>query len=258
MHNIGTENYRMKKIIFLSIIILISTNIFSQSVESIVERVTNEICDCVGEVTDKSELKKKLKECSDDKINHIMNNSTEAENKVLLEGNNLNKVINQIEPSVLTNCKNVKQTIEKDLENEANKVSDDEGITPFPTNFTGKDLMRIEELNGEIVAFNGLVTEVHTAHNDKPYYEVKLEGGKTIWIASLVNSGYEKEGKIIRLIGYVSKVEDDKVAKKYNKTDYHILTFGIIDLDSKQMAMMPGSELQIKEWMNGTIPKGKD
>lgn len=247
----------MKKIVFLSIIILISTNVFSQSVESIVKRVSNEICDCVGEITDKSELKKKLKECSDDKINHIMNNSTKAENEVLLQGDNLKNVISQIEPYVLENCKNIKQAIQQDFKNEADKVSDDKNIIPCPTNFTGNDLEKIKNLDGEIIAFNGLVTEVHSAHNDKPYYEVKLEGGNTIWIASLVNSGYEKEGKIVRLLGYVSKVEDDEVAKKYNKTDYHILAFCVIDMDSKQMAMMPGSDIQVKEWMNGTIPKGE-
>ena len=84
-----------------------------------------------------------------------------------------------------------------------------------------------------------------------------MEGGNTIWIASLVNSGYEKEGKIIRLLGYVSKVRNDEFAVTYNKTDYHILAFCVIDMDSKQMAMMPGSNLQVKEWMNGTIPKGE-
>ena len=247
----------MRKIVFLSIIILISTNVFSQSVESIIKRVSNEICDCVGEIKDKSELKKKLKECSDDKINHIMNNSTKAENEVLLEGDNLKIVISQIESYVLTNCKKVKQAVEQDLENEVNKVSNDNSNIPCPTNFTGKDLKKIKKLNGKIIAFNGLVTEVHSAHNDKPYYQVKLEGGNTIWIASLVNSGYEKQGKIIRLLGYVSEVGKDEIAEKYNKTNYHILALCVIDMDSKQMAMMPGSELQVKEWMNGTIPKGK-
>lgn len=244
----------MKKIIFLSIILLISINTFSQSVESIVERVSNEICDCIGDIKDKSELKKKLKECSDDKINFIMNNSTKAENKVLLEGDNLKKVITQIEPYVLTNCENVRKIIKKDLDNETDKVSADENINPFPTNFTGKDLKKIKKLDGEIIAFNGLVTQVYTAHNDKPYYEVKLEGGNTIWIASLVKSGYEVKGNILRILGYVSKTENDEFAKKYNKTNYHILAFCIIDMKSKQMAMLPGSELQIKEWMNGKIP----
>jgi len=247
----------MKKILFLSTIILISTNVFSQSVESIIKRVSNEICDCVGEIKGKSKMKKKLKECSDDKINYIMNNSTKAENDILLKGGNLNNVISQIEPYVLTNCKNVKRVIEQDLEKEVNRVSNDKNSTPCPTNFTGKDLKNIQKLDGEIIAFNGLITEVHSTHKDKPYYEVKLEGGNTIWIASLVNSGYEKEGKIIRLLGYVSKVENDEVAETYNKTDYHILAFCVIDMDSKQMAMMPGSNLQVKEWMNGTIPKGE-
>jgi len=91
MHNNQTEKYYMKKILFLSIIILISTNVFSQSVESIIKRVSNEICDCVGEIQGKPKKKKKLKECSDDKINYIMNNSTKAENEILLKGDNLKK-----------------------------------------------------------------------------------------------------------------------------------------------------------------------
>jgi hypothetical protein len=247
----------MIKTVFLSLTFLISTNVFSQSVESIVERVSNEICDCVGVITDKSELRKKLKECSDEKINNIMNNSTKAENEVLLEGNNLQKVITQIEPYVILHCEDVKRIIEQDLDHEVDKVSNDKNITACPTNFTGKDLKKIKKLDGEIVAFNALVTKVYSAHNDKPYYEVKLQGGKTIWIASLVNSGYEKEGNIIRLLGYVSGVKDDEFAKKYNKTDYHILAFCVIDLESMQMAMMPGSDAQVKEWLNGQIPKSK-
>lgn len=247
----------MKKIVFLSITLIISINTFSQSVESIVKRVSNEICDCVGEIKDKTELKKKLKECSDDKINFIMNNSTKSENKVLLEGDNLKKVIAQIESYVLNNCENVKEIIQKDLDNETEKVSADKNVNPFPTNFTGKDLKNIKKLDGKIIAFNGLVTKVYTAHNDKPYYEVKLEGGNTIWIASLVKSGYEVKGNILRILGYVAKTGNDEYAKKYNNTDYHILAFCIIDLKSKQMAMLPGSELQIKEWMNGKIPRKK-
>ncbi len=101
------------------------------------------------------------------------------------------------------------------------------------------------------------MTKVQSTHNDKPYYQVKLEGGKTIWVASLVNSGYEKEGKILRLLGYVAEVGNDEVAKKYNDSDFHILAFCVIEIDSKQIAMMPGSEIQVKEWMRGTIPKGK-
>ncbi len=246
----------MKRIILLlSVIGLITTNVFSQSVESIVKRVSDEICNCVGNLDDESELRRKLKECSDDKINHIMNNSTKAENTVLLEGDNLQKVISQVESYLLTHCENVKQLIEQDLEKEVNKVSENNSISSCPTNFSGKHLRKINKLEGEIIAFNGLVTEVHSAYKDKPYYKVKLEGGNTIWVASLVKSGFEKEGKIIRLLGYVSKVGDDMIVREYNKTDYHVLAFCVIDLESKQMSMLPGSEIQVKEWMNGIIPK---
>ena len=136
------------------------------------------------------------------------------------------------------------------------EMVDNKNTTPCPTNFIGKHVKKIENLDGEIIAFNAMVTQVYKAYNDKPYYEVKLEGGNTIWIASLVNSGYEKEGSILRLLGYVSKVKsDDEFALKYNSEKYHILAFCIIDLDSKQMAMLPGSELQIKEWMGGRVPR---
>jgi hypothetical protein len=59
-------------------------------------------------------------------------------------------------------------------------------------------------------------------------------------------------------LGYVSKVEDDEIAKKYNQTAYHVLVFCVIELDSKQIAMLPGSELQVKEWISGRVPKAKD
>lgn len=115
-------------------------------------------------------------------------------------------------------------------------------------------MKNISKRNGEINAFNGLVTQVYKAYNDKPYYQVKLEGGNTIWIASLLNSGYEIKDNIIRVLGYIAEVGNDKFARKYNKTDFHILVFCIINMKTKQMAMLPGSELQIKKWLSSKIP----
>jgi len=43
----------------------------------------------------------------------------------------------------------------------------------------------------------------------------------------------------------------------YNNTSYHILAFCVIDMKSKQIAMLLGSELQIKEWINGKMPKAE-
>jgi hypothetical protein len=244
----------MKKITAI-ILTLISLTSFAQSIETITEKISDKICECISdELKEYSEIKPEFNRCYDKEFNFIFDLVDSEEHKILVKDGNLNKVKNGIIPYLNDNCEKIRTLIQSELDNSVEPVAETVK-NPCPTNFSGKDLKRIKKRNGEIVAFNGLVTKVHTTHNDKPYYQVKLEGGKIIWVASLVNSGYEKEGTILRLLGYVSEVENDEVAKKYNDSDFHILAFCVIEMDSKQMAMMPGSELRVKEWMNGTIPK---
>jgi len=251
----------MKKILLLSFTLLISMNIFSQSIESITKRVSDEICDCVGEIKDKAELKKKLKECSDEKINFIMNNSTKEENKVLLKGDNLKKVINRIEPYVLSHCENVKRIIANDLNNEVDKVSENKEISPFPTNFNEKDLKRAlknsKNYVGKIISFDAEIVRVENSRNDTPYYEAKI-GKKTIWIISMMNSDFLKVGNTVRVVGYFMLIdkEKDKYELKFHNKKFHILSFGVIDIKSKKLSYFPGSQNQMKEWMNGKIPSG--
>ncbi len=252
MHNIR----KMKKITTL-ILTLLSLTSFSQSIETITNKVSDKICDCIkDDISSYSEIKPEFNRCYDKEFNQIFSLVDSAEQNILLQQGALEKIKNGIIPSLNSNCEKIRNLIQAEVESSI-KPDTNRNTKPCPTNFTGKDLQKIEKFNGEIVAFNGLVTKVHLAHNDKPYYQVKLEGGSTIWIASLVNSGYEKEGKILRLLGYVSEVGNDEFAKKHNETEYHILAFCVIEMDSKQMALMPGAELQVKEWMDGTIPKGK-
>jgi len=243
----------MKKLttIFLTLLSLTS---FAQSIETITEKISDKICECMSDnLKDYSEIKPEFNRCYDKEFNFIFNIVDSAEHKILVQNGALDKVKNGIIPTLNERCEKIRMLIKTDVENSAESKTKN----PCPTNFESKDLKKMGKWNGEIVAFNGLVTTVNIAHNDKPYYQVKLEGGKTIWVASLVKSGYEKEGAILRLLGYVSEVGNDEVAKKYNDSDFHILAFCVIEIDSKQMAMMPGSELQVKEWMNGTIPKGE-
>lgn len=234
---------------------------YSQSVKSITKRVSDEICECVGEINDKSELKKKLKECSDDKINFIMNNSTKDENKVLLKGDNLKKVINRIEPYVLTNCENVKRIIANDLDKEVDKVSKNEMNNPFPTNFNEKELKRAlkdsKNYVGKVTSFDAEIIQVEKSRNDTPYYEAKI-GKKTIWIISMMNSEFLKVGNTVRVVGYFVLIdkEKDEYELKFHNQKFHILSFGVIDIKSKNLSYFPGSQNQMKEWMNGKIPSG--
>ncbi|BAO75201.1 hypothetical protein WPG_0971 [Winogradskyella sp. PG-2] len=236
----------MKKITTL-ILTLISLTSFAQSIETITEKISDKICKYMSdELKEYSEIKPEFNRCYDKEFNFIFNIVDSNEHKILVQNGALEKVKNRIIPTLNEKCEKIRKLIKTDLENSTESGTKN----PCPTNFDSKDLRKIKKRNGEIVAFNGLVTKVHTAHNDKPYYQVKLEGGKAIWIASLVKSGFEKEGKILRLLGYVSEVGNDEIAKEYNDSDYHILAFCIIEMDTKQMSMLPGPELQIKEWMN--------
>ena len=244
----------MRKILTL-ILTFLSLTSFSQSIETITEKVSDKICNCIkDDIKSYSEIKPEFNRCYDSIFNQIFNIVDSSEQKILLQQDALENVKNGIIPILNERCEKIKKIIQSEVQSSIEQSSQN----PCPTNFEENDLKKIKKLNGDIIAFNGLITEVHKAHNDKPYYQVKLEGGNTIWIASLVKSGYEKEGKILRILGYVSEVEnDDKFAKKYNNTKYHILAFCVIDMESKQMAMLPGSELQIKEWISGKIPKAE-
>jgi hypothetical protein len=250
VHN--TQITKMKKITTV-ILTLISLTSFSQSIETITEKLSNKICDCISDdINSYSEIKPEFNRCFDKEFNQIFSIVDAEEQKILVQQGALEKIKNGIIPTLNDNCEKIRTLIQSEVENSVEPAANSNS-NPCPTNFTGNDVKKIKKRNGEIIAFNALVTKVYLV-NDKPYYEVKLEGGNTVWIASLVNSGYEKEGAILRLLGYVSEVGNDEKAKKYNKSEYHILAFGVIEMATKQMAMMPGSEIQIKQWMNGEIP----
>lgn len=227
---------------------------FSQSIETITKKISNKICECIkDDLKSYSEVKPEFNTCYDKEFNFIFDLVDSNEHKILVKDGNLSKVKNGIIPYLNDNCEKIRTLIQSELDNSVEPAAETVK-NPCPTNFTGKDLKKIKKRNGEIIAFNGLVTKVYADQNEKLYYEVKLEGGNTIWIASLVKSGYEIKDNIIRVLGYVSEVGKDEFAKKHNKTDFHILAFCVIDMKTKKMAMLPGSELQIKEWMNGKIP----
>ena len=238
----------MKKLTTL-ILTLSSFVCFSQSIETITNKISNKICDCIKDsINSYSEIKPEFNRCYDKEFNQIFSIVDSSEQKILIQQGALEKVKNGIIPTLNNNCVKIKSLAQSELDN--SKISS----VPCPTNFDSKDLNKIKKLDGDIVAFNGLVTQVYFNDNGNPYYEVKLEGGNTIWIASLVKSGYEMKDNILRILGYVAKVENDKFAENYNKTGYQILAFGVIDIKTKQMATFPGSDLQIKEWMGGKIP----
>ncbi|WP_143017504.1 hypothetical protein [Catalinimonas alkaloidigena] len=257
MNETWVSNLKMRRITTTLVLTLLSVTGFCQSLETITSKIADRICDCIkDDVSSYSEIKPEFDRCYDQEFYQIFSLVDSTEHKLLTQQGALEKVKNGIIPALNSNCAKIRAVLQAEVETSVADASKGNS-TPCPTNFEGKDVRKIKKLKGEIVAFNGLVSKVHAVHGNKPYYQVRLEGGNTLWVASLVNSEYEKEGNVVRLLGYVSEMEEGDTANEYNKTGFHILAFCVIDMDSKQMAMMPGAELQVKEWMSGTVPVGK-
>ena len=132
------------------------------------------------------------------------------------------------------------------------------GQNACPVNFGHKNLIEaqknIKAWSGRIVAFNAKVLEVENGYQDKPYYKVEMDDGGQLWVGTLLTSGYEVIGKKLRILGYFSEVGNDEIALKYNKNNFHILAFAVIDLESKQMSVFPGAKRDVADWVEGKMP----
>jgi hypothetical protein len=240
--------------ILLLILTLINITVYSQNIDSLAIKITDKMCDCFGELDSYETYKTRFDDCYNNAISEVISEKKQNEIMLFINPDKKQEVNKKIEILIKTDCESVNQMIQKD-------ILEEDSNNPFPTNFDSKDLKKlkknIDSWHGEIIAFDALVLDVKKGYQDKTYYKVRLLGGKEIWIASLVNSGFEKKNNILRILGYVSKIEDFDIAEDFHSDKFHILAFGVIDMNSKGLSMLPGSEVQIKEWKNGKVPVGQ-
>ena len=239
--------------VLLLIFILTILNGYSQNADSLAMKINDKICNCLGELDSYETYKARFNDCYDSAISEVISENVPNEIMIIINQDKKKEIDKKIETLIRTKCESVRRMIQKD-------ILKDESKNPFPTNFESKDLKllkkHIKQWHGTIIAFDALVLDVKKGYQEKPYYKVRLHGGEEIWIASLINSGFEKKDNILRILGYVSKIEDFDIAEDYHKDKFHILAFGVIDMNSKGLSMFPGSEMQIKEWKNGKVPIG--
>ena len=244
----------MKKIITL-ILTLSSLSILGQSVESITKKISTKICECVNpDVKNSSEIKTEFNRCYDKEFNFIFNIIDSTEQKVLIKDGNLTKVKNGIIPYLDTNCEKIKKVIASEIKNTIEKASKAK-IKSFPVNFTREKWKKIKRWKNKIIALEGEVIEVRESRQKTPYSKLKI-GEKEIWVISMVDSTFEKIGNKVRIVGYLFEIpdSDNQFERKIHHEKYHILAFGILNVENKKLAYFPGSESQIKEWINGKIP----
>lgn len=241
-----------KTITTIFLILTLIGNSFGQDTEKFARKITEKMCECIGSVEKYEDLKAKLDSCYDKAINDAAIHATPEEIKIIGNTEDFNKVKYQIGKLIKTDCESVKKVVALEAEPSTNE-------NPYPINFTSKDFKKAKKnpdsYNGKIIAFDGRILEVKSLGQNKPYLRVEVENGQIIWVGSMVNSQYDKVGNSIRFLGYFSLVKKGEI--EYNNSGFHILAFGEIDLKTKQLAFMPGSESQIKEWGQGKIPKGK-
>jgi hypothetical protein len=187
-------------------------------------------------------------------MNDVFVTATPDDIKILGNTDNLKKINTDIIPYLNTHCDKLKKLISNELDNSVENASKTD-TKAFPTNFSDKDLKKINKWNEKIIAFDGEVVRVETSRRNTPYYEMKL-GEKTIWVISMVDSGFEKKGNKVRVVGYLIPIDksDNKYERQFHNQDYHVLVFGIVDLATEKLSYFPGSEMQMKQWINGQIP----
>lgn len=241
------------KIYHSLILLMFSVLGYSQNIESISTKLSDAICECVkNDMKHSSEIRNEFNRCYDQKYNQIFNLVTPEEQKILLRDGALKKINAQIIPNLNTNCQKIRKLIETELISNMNSAAD-QSILSCPVNFIAQDVDDLQEKNGEIIAFEGVVSKMSESNN-KALYQIKLGNDKFLWVASLLDSKLEKIGKKLRVLGYVS----NQIQDKSNESTFQIIALAVVDMTSKEMEMLPGAHAQIQEWINGRVPKAKE
>ncbi|MGI6291913.1 MAG: hypothetical protein ACOXZH_05785 [Bacteroidales bacterium] len=242
----------MRTITTTILILICIGNTLGQNNEKLAKKITKKMCDCIGFIDKYENLNAKLDSCYDLALNDIIMNATPKEIQIIGNTEEFNEVKNRIGKLIKVDCDAVKNVIIQEVQSSINESS-------YPTNFTTKELKEakrnLDSYDGKIIAFDGKIVEVKSLGENKPYLKVELENGETVWIGSMVNSQFDKVGNSIRFLGYFLLVKKGEI--EFNNSGFHILAFAEIDLKTKKLAIMPGSESQIKEWGQGKIPNTK-
>ena len=225
----------------------------AQTVENLQAKITEKICACVGEIDDYQLLKPLLDKCYDDAINSLFNSAVKTEVKILINADSLRLINQNIEANLKVHCPAVRTVVQQ-------YILASPGAASCPTNFNSQQFKqakkRLKSWNGRIVAFDAEVLEVHQLGPGRPYVKVKLGDEQILWVGSMANSGFEMVGNHLRFLGYFA-LKETGPQEKFHQNEFHVLAFGVIDLVSKKLAMFPGSEEQIKEWVAGKVPKAR-
>jgi hypothetical protein len=252
------------KTLFTIALFLATIQCFSQATEKLTEKISNQICDCVGELDRYDELKSKLDFCHDQVYDKILTQASKDERAILNDVEKLKEINSSLESTIKSSCPSIKSLIQRELESVIEPKSDtksEKALSAFPTNFNKDDLKSAKvnpgKWDSKIVAFDAAILRLEKSRRNTPYFQMHI-GDESAWVISMIDSGFEKVGNRVRLVGYLIPLDkkEDTYEQQFHQDNFHILVFGIVDLKTKQLSYYPGAEQQMKEWINGQIPSG--
>ncbi len=230
---------------------LIFVSLYSQTVDSLIVKLSNKICIEIGEIEQYSDFSDKFDACYDKAMRGLVADRNLGEIRLIANKDSLSKINNNIIPYMMDNCEMLKLVISKELE------KPDDGVVSFPTDFNEKKLKKAKKhpdrWNGKIVAFEAKIIEVYSKQDEMPIYKVRI-GEQFLIVSSAVRSGFEEKGSHIRTFGYLLTESINEMTKSEEIT---FLAIAVLDLRTEQLAYVPGSIMQVKQWINGQIPTAK-
>jgi len=233
-------------------VMMMSFSVFSQSLEPITRKLADSICACLpGHTTDLSLLRRKIDSCHNVKFNHILNMVDSTEAQLLVKGNNLSR-INEDLPYIFYNtCEKVKTAIGKELR----KTIEIAGEKAFPVNISGKDLKNPAKHLNNLVALEGKIIKMEKSLAGRTYYLIKTDN-RTIWVGLIFPSEHDERGDTVRILGYLTTPENAR-EKFLQKEKYRIIALGLINTDKGILAYNPAAYGQIKQWILGKLPSSR-
>ena len=113
-----------------------------------------------------------------------------------------------------------------------------------------------EKYMGKLIAIEGMIERLEIGPVGRPLLQIALPHPiyKSIWIGSLVKdqSGILEKGNIIRVLGYLKRVEsEDTFTVAITSDDFHVLGFCFLNISKMKGVFFSEGIKQCKGWQSG-------
>lgn len=125
----------------------------------------------------------------------------------------------------------------------------------FPTNFNNADFENIDDRNGHMIAFDGMIMNKQISRKSTPFYLLDLGEGKTIWTLLVFENPKSIIGGEIWVVGYLADIIDRKPEEDFLGNDTKmVMALGLVDFKNEIFLFAGGADVQRKQWIYGDIP----